>query len=125
LRRRQAGRAWIGDLTFQNDPQGIRLSRLTAPGSPAYAAGLDDGDVIVSVGDRRIASADELANAIAGKKPGESVSVRFLRRSIPVDATLTLAEDPTLEIVPAESTGATLTPAQQQFRTAWLSSRVR
>jgi predicted metalloprotease with PDZ domain len=123
LRRRQAGQPWIGDLTFQNDPQGIRLARLTAPGSPAYAAGLDEGDVIVSLGDRAIQSADELASAIAGRKPGDTVAIHFLRRGAPVSAQLTLAEDPALDIVTAESTGVTVTAAELQFRSAWLSSK--
>jgi predicted metalloprotease with PDZ domain len=125
LRRRNAGRAWLGTVEFQNDPDGLGLAGLTAPGSPAYAAGLDRGDVIVSADERPIRSADQLANALAGKKPGETVRIDFLRRGQPASATATLAEDPALEVVAVESTGMSLTPAQKQFRAAWLSSRVQ
>ena len=38
---------------------------------------------------------------------------------------ITLAADPQQEIVTIESTGAALTPEQQQFRDAWVKSRVR
>ncbi|MGE5813618.1 MAG: M61 family metallopeptidase, partial [Acidobacteriota bacterium] len=123
LKRRSPGAAWIGDLRFQNDPDGIRLTSLTAPGTPAYAAGLDADDVIVKVGDRSVRSADEFVNAFARSKPGDAMKVAFIRRGKAANATVTLAEDPTLEIVPAESEGDQLSPAQQQFRQAWLSSR--
>jgi len=33
--------------------------------------------------------------------------------------------DPTLEIVPAEQAGRTLSDAQRRFRDGWLSSRAR
>ena len=125
LRRRAAGQAWIGNLTVENDPQGIRLTRLSAPGSPAHAAGLDEGDVIVSFGGRPIASADDLARVLAGLKPGDAPAITFLRRGVPVSAQITLAEDPTLDIVTAESAGSPVTAGEQQFRSAWLSSRVR
>jgi len=42
------------------------------------------------------------------------------RAGAPKTASLTLIEDPRLELVPAESIGAPLTPAQREFRTRWL-----
>lgn len=124
LKRRSPGAAWIGDLRFQNDPDGIRLTSLTAPGTPAYAAGLDADDVIVRVGDRSVQSADEFAGVLGRSKPGETLTVAYVRRGKAATTTLTLAENPTLEIVAAESAGGPLTAAQQEFRDAWLSSRV-
>jgi predicted metalloprotease with PDZ domain len=124
LRRRSPGAAWIGDLRFQEDPDGIRLTSLAAPATPAYAAGLDRDDVIAKVGDRSIHSADELANALAESKPGEKIPITLVRRGKPGTTHVTLAEDPTLEIVPVESTGMALSPEQRQFREAWLSSRI-
>jgi hypothetical protein len=40
-----------------------------------------------------------------------------------VSATITPVEDPRIEIVPVEKTGAALGADQQQARDAWLSSR--
>lgn len=40
------------------------------PGSPAEAAGLSTGDVIIAVGDRNIRSADDLASALASSSNG-------------------------------------------------------
>ncbi len=123
LRRRNAGRAWIGDLSFQSDARGLRLSRLTAPGWPAYGAGLDEGDVIVAIGDRQTTSGGDLDAALASRTPGETVVVQFQRRGVTATVPVTLGADPELELVTLESTGGTLTPSQRQFRRAWLSSR--
>jgi hypothetical protein len=38
-------------------------------------------------------------------------------------ASITLAEDPHQEVVAVESSGGTLTPAQQTFRAAWLGPK--
>ena len=43
-----------------------------------------------------------------------------------VDATLVLEEDPRFELVPIEQTpGGVLSAQQQQFRDAWLGSRIK
>jgi predicted metalloprotease with PDZ domain len=68
-------------------------------------------------------SPDDLPKALASHKPGEEVELHFKRRGADVHATARLGEDPQLEIVPVESTGATLTPEQQRFRDAWLGSK--
>ena len=51
------------------------------------------------------------------------MKVEYVRRSGPASTTLTLVEDPTLEIVTLESTGGTPTDAQKTFRAAWLGSQ--
>ena len=38
-------------------------------------------------------------------------------------AEIVVTEDPTFELVPVESSGGTLTPAQQAFRDAWLGPK--
>ena len=41
------------------------------PGSPAEAAGLSTGDVIIAVGDLKVRSADDLASALASASNGK------------------------------------------------------
>jgi putative serine protease PepD len=48
-------------------------------GTPAADAGLQAGDRLLSVDGKPIASADGLTNAIAAKKPGDTVSVTYSR----------------------------------------------
>ena len=79
--------------------------------------------------DAKPAAAADIEKAIEARKPGETVDVVVRRgpSQAPRELTLriTLAADPQQEIVTIESTGAAITPAQQQFRDAWVKSRVR
>ena len=58
--------------------------------------------------------------------PGARLELRLVRRSgEAVRTAVNLEEDPRVEIVTAESTGASVTPEQRQARQAWLASRVK
>jgi hypothetical protein len=69
-----------------------------------------------------VRSADEVERVLRQQKPGASVPVEFERRGMRTSATLTLVEDPNVEVVPAEEAGQSLTDAQRAFRAAWLQS---
>jgi predicted metalloprotease with PDZ domain len=123
LRKRNAGRAWWGDLRldFRNG-RGF-VSNPTAPSWPAYAAGIDQDDEIRSVDGQAIGSGEALNAVLLGHKPGERVEVRFVDRSgAAKTATVSLAEDPHVEVAPVEAAGGSMTPAQKTFRDAWLGS---
>jgi S1-C subfamily serine protease len=55
------------------------------------------GDVILTVGGRKVASADELQNALQDKKPGETVDVELLRQGRRVTVPVRLSERPVEE----------------------------
>jgi predicted metalloprotease with PDZ domain len=120
LRPRSPGGAWLG-VTMADRQNAARVSGLVPWGSPAFAAGLERGDVITSVGGTPFAS---LAGALEGRRPGDRVPIEFKRPTgATVSATVTLREDPALEAVPLESTGGSLTAEQNAFRGAWLGSK--
>jgi S1-C subfamily serine protease len=52
------------------------------------------GDVILSVGGRKVASTDDLQNALQDKKPGETVDVELLRQGTRVTVPVRLSERP-------------------------------
>lgn len=125
LRKTASGQSVAG-LSFNRDNSSLRLTSSSRVGSPAYTAGLDRGDELVSIDGTKLASAQEVEKVIGLHKPGDAVPVEFVRRGQAMKATLTLADDERLEIVPIEkTTGGTLTTEQQAFRSAWLSSRVK
>ncbi|WP_175946412.1 trypsin-like peptidase domain-containing protein [Burkholderia pyrrocinia] len=64
-----------------------------APGSPAAAAGVKPGDVIVKLGDKPIGRSAELNDLAAALSPGEKVSLRVIRKRAPVMLTITGADD--------------------------------
>jgi putative serine protease PepD len=63
-------------------------------GTPAAKAGLQAGDVIVSLGGTKVSSADELRAAINARKPGDRVGVTFVRNGKRHTVSLTLASRP-------------------------------
>jgi S1-C subfamily serine protease len=70
-------RAYLG-VSTTTARQGA-LVREATRGGPAARAGLRRGDVIVSVGGRQVREPDELAGAIADRRPRERVTVDYLR----------------------------------------------
>ncbi|MEO7275668.1 MAG: PDZ domain-containing protein, partial [Vicinamibacterales bacterium] len=121
LRRRHAGRAWLGSL--QVDQAGL-VTSLIAPNTPAIAAGFDQDDRIVSLDGKPYGAGVTFEAVVSGHQPGDRIQVAYRH---PDGATgtgvITLGEDPTVEIVTIESDGGRITPGQQAFRNAWLNSR--
>lgn len=123
LRRRNAGRAWLGDVRLNYAGSSARLVQPALFGSPIYRAGLDQDDEIVSLDGESLSSSGQLDRVLQRHKPGDAVPIVLLRRGARTTTSLTLDEDPRLEVVPAERTGRALTAAERSFRDAWLNSR--
>src|SRR6185369_10997963 len=125
VRKRDAGRAWLGDIRMDPRTGGAQVAAEVPANSPAYAAGIDQGDTITQVGSERTSSAEEVSAAISRRRPGDRISVAYVDRGgVPRTATVTLIENPHLEVVPVESAGGSLTPAQRAFRDRWLNSQI-
>jgi predicted metalloprotease with PDZ domain len=122
LRRRNSGRAWWGDVDIAFENGAARVAALVPPHSPAYDAGLEQDDELRTLDGERIGSADQVVRALSRHRPGDSIDVGFADRTGEVrHASLTLAADPHLEIVPVETSGGSLTPAERSFRARWLA----
>jgi predicted metalloprotease with PDZ domain len=125
LRRAAPGQATAGAFRLQDGPGGPRVAGAVPFDSPAWRAGIDRDDVLVSVGGTKVAAASEFTRAIQGRRPGDTVAVTFLRRGEPVSAGMTLVEDARVQAVPFEEAGLPLADAQKTFRDLWLASRAR
>jgi len=77
----------IPDYAFPGP--GVRITG-TTPGSPAEKAGLQQGDVVVSLGDKTIGSMRDFSEALKALAPGEKVTVTYQRegQTRTVEATL-------------------------------------
>jgi S1-C subfamily serine protease len=65
------------------------------PGSPAEGAGLREGDVVVELGGRRVASGARLRALLLPRHPGDSVEVRWIDQAgVQRAATVELASGP-------------------------------
>lgn len=124
MRKRSPGRPFAGMVNLQGGGSALRVAGLVPWDSPLYKAGVAQDDQLVSLDGTALSSTAAWEEALGRHKPGDRVPLRFVRRSgETVNATLTLDEDPRIEIVPFEKIGGILTADQQRFRSAWLSSR--
>jgi predicted metalloprotease with PDZ domain len=123
LRKRNAGRPWIGPVRLRFARGGPQIAAPTVAGTPAYVAGLDQDDELVSFDGEAIASADRLDEIVRSHKTGDQIRVTIRRRGATQGLTIATEEDPRLELVPAENAGRQPTPAEHAFRDAWLSSK--
>jgi predicted metalloprotease with PDZ domain len=124
LRKRAAGRGWLGEANLQPGPGGARVTSMVPFGSPLYKAGVAQDDVVVSLDGTDLGKAATVEQIIGKHQPGATIPIRFVRRAgEKVEQTITLEEDPRIEIVPVESAGGTLSAEQKRFRDAWLNAQ--
>ncbi|MDB5016799.1 MAG: glycyl aminopeptidase [Mucilaginibacter sp.] len=136
LRKAQPGKAWAGSLTGggrrgrsgqarTSGEEGVPILTSTVIGTPVYKAGLDAGDVILKADGKEIKDEQGFIDIVAAKNIGDKVTVSYKNRTGAHEATVTLEENPTLEVVTYEKAGKELTKDQQAFRTNWLSSKIQ
>src|SRR5258706_12335787 len=58
--------------------QGVKIKDITKE-SASEKAGLKEGDIITKIDDKKIEDPDDLSTAIKNHKPGDKVTVTFLR----------------------------------------------
>ena len=136
LRKAAPGKAWAGQLTspsyrgrsgfaLTDEVPGIAIVASTLIGTPVYAAGIDAGDVITKADGKEVKDTKDFDAIVATKNVGDKIIVSYKNRTGNHDTTITLAEDPKLEVVTFEKAGKELTAEQQAFRSNWLSSKVK
>lgn len=85
-------------------PEGALVNQVTA-GSPAQAAGIQIGDVILSVDGKAVAGAEDLRLKMGLTRVGATVHLTLTRKGQPVELTAMLTEAPTKQLaVPAAVT---------------------
>jgi predicted metalloprotease with PDZ domain len=121
LHLRFPDRGWIGNVQARETGGGVSVTGLAPFGTPVYDAGLDLGDVIVTIDEKPATLA--AWTAITTRKPGETVVLTIRRRDgKTASVTITVKSDPAVTIDDLAKT-ATLTPEQKAFREAWLGAR--
>jgi S1-C subfamily serine protease len=122
LRRSLAGRPVLA-AQLEAGEGGVLVTSYPLVFSSFYGAGIDRGDLIVSVAGRPVATPDSLRAVINEHAAGETVPVEFVQRGERKTVQMTLTENPSMEAVTYESAGMPVTPQMRAFREAWLSSR--
>ncbi len=90
-----------------DDATGAQIDNFTDE-SAAKEAGLTEGDVIISINDKKVKSHDDLWNEIATYKAGEKVTVNYMRgdNNIRAEATLKACRDNANKIILNETNDA-------------------
>jgi len=70
-------RAMLG-VTTEGEDEGAEIQSITKE-SAAEKAGLKKGDIITKIDDRKIESSDDVTESIRSHKPGDKVSITYLR----------------------------------------------
>lgn len=119
LLRVRPDQAWIGDPSLDFSESGATVQGSTLMGSPLYEARIDRGARIERIDGQSVASPDEWEAAIAGLRPGATVSVHFVSRGVEHTESLTPVSDPALRVRLAPDASA----PERVARSRWLSPR--
>lgn len=123
LRKEHPGEAWLGVRNLNFSGGIAELETNTLRGSPLYNAGLDRGDRILKWDGKKLKNSAEERGWLAKHRPGGRVRLSVEARGREEVVDLVLAEDPALEVVTCERAKRPLSPRQEAFRKAWLSSK--
>jgi serine protease Do len=86
---REGEQAFLGVQPIVTE-HGVRVEEIQ-PGTASYAAGLQNGDVIINLGGHQIVDVSSLVRAIRGHRPGDKVVIKYRRKGVSQTTTATLA----------------------------------
>jgi S1-C subfamily serine protease len=118
---------WIGVTIYDNTSARSRdgtVVLVVHEGSPAYAMGVQPGDVLVEVDGLPIANSSHFVCLIAARLPGETIKLTTIRAGERRTATVTLAERPAdFYITPHDCTSSVSQTAGGRLQLATWSSK--
>lgn len=79
----------IPDMSGGGGSDGVRITGVRA-GSPAEAAGLEGGDIITAIGDKKISNLYDMTDALRAHQPGDTVTIVSKRDGVERRATAVL-----------------------------------
>jgi predicted metalloprotease with PDZ domain len=123
LRRGDPARAFLGLVQLRYGTDGAEVVSRTIEGSPLFDVGVDQGDRIVSIGNRALRSDADWQAIKAATRPGSALPIVYEQRGARREATLQVIDDPRLEIVTFEAAGRAVTARHRTFRAEWLGSK--
>ena len=101
------------------------IVQATLVNTPAYNAGLDAGDVLLTIDGQDVKTPADFKRLVSDKKSGETLKVTYNHKGTNVNTNITLIDDPTLSIVPIEKDGGTLTDKMRDVRNNWLNTQIK
>lgn len=104
---------------FATNENGLEIARGTQKGSPAYAAGLDRGDLITTIDGKTITKKEDFDRLLKGMKPEQKLAITYERFGKTKTTQVILASDPTYTISLEEK----VTRKVKKARDSWLEKK--
>lgn len=123
MRPKSPKQAGFYGASFHHTEKGARVQGPVLETNPLYQAGLDEGDLLLSV-DGRPVNQDNPFDDMPFE-PGRRYTIRFIQNGIETTGTFTATQDPTIELLTAESADEKANRASLKRREDWLSSKRR
>lgn len=111
-------KAYFG-LSVNNTDEGVFITSNPQIGSPAYKAGLNKGDEILSVDSAEIKDKEDWENLINTSNPGDTIGLSISRNGQILEKKVQLQEDPAYLIKIDEEASGTAKNARKK----WLSAK--
>ncbi|MFV9483771.1 M61 family metallopeptidase [Christiangramia sp. ASW11-125] len=105
--------------SFRETENGLEISRNTVIGSPAYEAGLDEGDLITSVNGTPVNTSEAMEEVIASTSEDSKINLEFQRFGETETTSVELSANPEYKIMLSESASK----EQLENRKQWLESK--
>ncbi len=111
---------YFGANVSPNEDGTIRISSHTLKGSPAYKAGLDQGDILFSVKGDSLVPASNFGEIIKASMVGDTLDVEYNRSGKPFRTAVILEKNPEFKIELQENTESPPNAQSIAMRNAWL-----
>lgn len=114
--------SWLG-ASLETKDSVVTISNYTTLGGPAYKAGLEGGDQILSVNGQKYNDAKALLGAVTKLTPNTRITIEYSRLGELRSTSLTTERDPARRTSLFEEDGKTPDNAMTRRRAAWLDAK--
>ncbi|MBA11020.1 MAG: peptidase M61 [Flavobacteriaceae bacterium] len=116
---RRHDKLWFGGAVMEGE-----ITSNTTIYSPAYNAGLEQGDILISVGDFKLSETLKFNEILSGFRPDDKVKIIFKRYGQLKETEVVFSTDPSYVISTFETMNKQPSARQLANRKQWLSSKV-
>lgn len=114
--------SWLG-ASLETTDSVITISNYTTIGGPAYKAGLEQGDQILSINGQKYIDAKALLGAVTKLAPNTRINIEYSRLGERRSTSVTTERDPAKRTSLLEDDGKTPDNAMTRRRAAWLDAK--
>lgn len=124
LLKKNPGKSSLGYVRLEFEGDTATLLSKPFVESALYMAGLNKGDLILSIDDQPVTSYPELNFIIGTRKIGDEIDVSFSHFGNLKQSSFKIKEDNQLVLIPKEKFSIKIKEEEEKLRADWLNSRV-